>query len=199
MSQAVALLKALLVLDHVRNTSLIEVGVVTDNPREAAELANATAAAYRDHRVFNSKRLRDNAVETLREESNKLSADVRRARQELDDLRGKVPETSSSVEEAKVSLEEALKIRSMLNMKLASERIDAALPRTVLVEILDWAKPVLKPVKPNNTLNIFFGFVVGGVAGLIIATGVHLLQRVQYRRSLAGGLRARPPSITAVK
>ncbi len=50
-SEALTLLKARLDLRPVRNTSLIEIRVFSDNPSEAAQLANAIADSYREYRA----------------------------------------------------------------------------------------------------------------------------------------------------
>ena len=41
------------------------------------------------------------------------------------------------------------------------------MPKPVLVQITDRAEPGRAPVKPNKTLNIFFGAVAGGFLGLL--------------------------------
>jgi uncharacterized protein involved in exopolysaccharide biosynthesis/beta-lactamase regulating signal transducer with metallopeptidase domain len=51
--------------------------------------------------------------------------------------------------EAKRTLDELQRFRSILEMKLASEKIDDSLPRTKPVEIVDRAVPPLRPISPN--------------------------------------------------
>ncbi|HEY6167105.1 MAG TPA: Wzz/FepE/Etk N-terminal domain-containing protein [Verrucomicrobiae bacterium] len=71
----------------------------------------------------------------------------------------------------KRELESLLSFKRVLEMKIASEQIDIALPKTTLVEIMDKAVPGVKPVRPNKELNLSLGacagFVLGsGAAGL---------------------------------
>ena len=47
--------------------------------------------------------------------------------------------------DAKRRLDEMLRFRQILDMKIASEQIDVALPKTVMVEIMDTAKPGVAP------------------------------------------------------
>lgn len=54
-------------------------------------------------------------------------------------------------------------------MKLESEQIDVKLPKTGMVEIIDYAKPAIRPVQPNKPLNIAMGIVVGLVVGVGLA------------------------------
>ena len=71
--------------------------------------------------------------------------------------------------EAKQRLDELTRFRSILNMKLASEQIDAGIPRSPLVEIVDRAVPGFHPVRPNKPLNIVCGVLGGGFIGMAAA------------------------------
>lgn len=77
--------------------------------------------------------------------------------------------------EAKQRLEEVMRFRSILNLKLAQERIDVDLPRTAMVEIVDTAKPGLRPVRPNKPLNIALGVIIGLVVGVGLAFFIEYL------------------------
>jgi capsular exopolysaccharide synthesis family protein len=77
--------------------------------------------------------------------------------------------------DARQRLEEAIRFRSILNMKLASERIDVELPRTTMVEIMDPAKPGVRPVRPNKTLNIALGVIIGLIVGVGLAFFIEYL------------------------
>jgi len=52
--------------------------------------------------------------------------------------------------EAKRSLEELTRFRQILNMKIASEKIDVDLPKTAMVEIVDQAVAPSRPAFPNR-------------------------------------------------
>jgi polysaccharide biosynthesis transport protein len=52
--------------------------------------------------------------------------------------------------QAKRELEELQRLRQILFMKIANEQVDVALPKTIMVEIVDTAKPGMKPVRPNK-------------------------------------------------
>jgi len=77
--------------------------------------------------------------------------------------------------EAKQRLEELMRFRSILNMKLASEKIDVDIPRTTMVEIVDRAEAALKPVRPNKPLNIVLGVVIGLIVGVGLAFFIEYL------------------------
>jgi capsular polysaccharide biosynthesis protein len=55
--EAIGLLKQCLDLQPVRNTNLLDIGVVSEDPEEAAKMANAIAAAYIDQRNQDASKL----------------------------------------------------------------------------------------------------------------------------------------------
>jgi polysaccharide biosynthesis transport protein len=77
--------------------------------------------------------------------------------------------------EAKRELEELLRYRQVLDWKIASEKIDVALPKTTMVEIVDYAVPGLRPVQPNKPLNIALGIIIGLVVGVGLAFFIEYL------------------------
>ena len=60
-------------------------------------------------------------------------------------------------------------------MKIASEQIDVSLPKSMMVEIVDTAKPGLRPVRPNKPLNIALGIIIGLVVGVGLAFFIEYL------------------------
>jgi uncharacterized protein involved in exopolysaccharide biosynthesis len=55
-----------LTLTVVRNTSVIEIGYTSDKPKEAADLANSIARAYRSYRLDQSFQMMSNGIAALR-------------------------------------------------------------------------------------------------------------------------------------
>lgn len=77
--------------------------------------------------------------------------------------------------EAKRDLEELIRFRQILNTKIAMEKTDLQLPKNSMVEIIDTAKPGLRPVKPNKPLNIALGIIIGLVVGVGLAFFIEYL------------------------
>jgi polysaccharide biosynthesis transport protein len=77
--------------------------------------------------------------------------------------------------EAKRSLDELQRFRQILDLKIAAEKIDVELPKTMMVEIVDTAKPGLRPVRPNKPLNIALGIIIGLVVGIGLAFFIEYL------------------------
>ncbi len=99
-----------------------------------------------------------------------LQATVTQLQRKLDEARIKdveKAERSRPYYEAKRRLEELTRFRTLLSMKLTSEKLDMSLPKSWLVEIMDRAEPAFRPVRPNKPLNLFLGAVVGVLLGSI--------------------------------
>jgi capsular exopolysaccharide synthesis family protein len=77
--------------------------------------------------------------------------------------------------DAKRRLEELMRFRSLLDTKIASEKVDVSLPKTVMVTITDRAQPSAKPVSPNKPLNIALGIIIGLVVGVGLAFFIEYL------------------------
>jgi capsular exopolysaccharide synthesis family protein len=77
--------------------------------------------------------------------------------------------------EAKRNLDELQRFRMVLDMKIASEKIDVELPKTMMVEIVDKAVPSARPVRPNKPLNIALGIIIGLVVGVGLAFFIEYL------------------------
>ena len=76
---------------------------------------------------------------------------------------------------AKRELESHERVRDALTVRIASETVDANLPRNASVEITDDAEESLRPVRPNIPLNIILGVIVGLVVGFGLAFFIEYL------------------------
>jgi capsular exopolysaccharide synthesis family protein len=77
--------------------------------------------------------------------------------------------------EAKRSLDELQRFRTILDAKISYEKIDVALPKTTMVEIVDTAVANPRPAKPNKPLNIALGIIIGLVVGVGLAFFIEYL------------------------
>lgn len=77
--------------------------------------------------------------------------------------------------EAKTELDQNQKGWQILGQKILIERTDLNIPKSSMVEIIDKAVPGLRPVRPNKTLNIALGVVIGLVVGVGLAFFIEYL------------------------
>ena len=113
----------------------------------------------------------DARVESSRARLESLEKEVEQAR--TNDIAK--AEQSRPYFDAKHNLEELQRFRQILTMKIAAESIDAALPKTAMVEIIDKARPGLHPVRPDKFRNIVLGVVIGLVVGVGLAFFIEYL------------------------
>lgn len=114
----------------------------------------------------------------LRSRVNAQRATVETLQKQLDTARAtdiEKAESSRPYYDAKTQLEEMLRFRSALNIKLIAEGIDLTLPKSAMVEILDRATPDPRPVRPNKPLNIALGVIIGLAVGIGLAFFIEYL------------------------
>jgi len=94
-TETIANIKRCMDLRQVRNTSLIEVRVTLEDRKEAADLANAVAEAYRDHRLKQRKEQTMSGIRALEDRWNNQAGEVKKAQEEVERLREvlKVPDS----------------------------------------------------------------------------------------------------------
>lgn len=84
--ETVALLKKKLDLRAAKGTGLLEIGVKSDKPEEAAQIANAIAETYRDQRQEERKQLAQSGAKALGLALNTADNKVAEAQQEVERL-----------------------------------------------------------------------------------------------------------------
>jgi len=76
LKQAFGILSGMLVLNPIRQTDLIEVGVWSKDPQEAADIANCIAVVYQDRRKTDQDKLINTGLTRLKDEVNDQRAQV---------------------------------------------------------------------------------------------------------------------------
>jgi uncharacterized protein involved in exopolysaccharide biosynthesis len=197
--EAIDLLGRLLRVRSVRNTSLIEITAFDDKPDAAARLANEMADTYRNYRLERRKKLYDGGIQTLK-------AALQANEQRVGDVGARVARLSHDpagtnsylVDQARKDLETLQSFGQTLSRKIASEQVDASLPASSMVEIMNTARPMMRPVRPDMGLNLGVGIVVGALGGLFLATLVYGLHLRQFRRRSGALTTQLPPRFRAI-
>jgi polysaccharide biosynthesis transport protein len=77
--------------------------------------------------------------------------------------------------QAKRDMESLQLVRERLSLRVAQEKVDAAIPRWGIVEVIDPAEPSMRAVRPNKALNISVGIIVGLAVGIGLAFFIEYL------------------------
>lgn len=72
---------------NVRNTTIIEIGVISEDRKEAADIANKIAEVYRDNRQERVLRYAESGVKKYQEEQEELDKEIKRLQAEVERLR----------------------------------------------------------------------------------------------------------------
>ena len=75
----------------------------------------------------------------------------------------------------KRDLDTAKFVREQLHKRVWQEKVEAALPRSGMVQIYDKAEANPRPVKPNKLLNVILGVIVGLAVGIGLAFFIEYL------------------------
>jgi polysaccharide biosynthesis transport protein len=97
-SETMTWLKAAMDLRPVRNTSLIEIRVSSEDAKEAAKIANSIAETYRKHRVEQRIQLTKGGIDVLKEQVEEQNKKIEDAQKYVDDMRErlKIPDALSA-------------------------------------------------------------------------------------------------------
>lgn len=85
--EAMALLRDKLALNAAKGTGLVEIRAKSDNPEEAAKIANAVAEAYRNYRLDQRRQLTMGGIRALEERFEAQEKKAQQAQAEVDRLR----------------------------------------------------------------------------------------------------------------
>ena len=121
-SESIALLKHRLEIRPIRNTSFVEIRVLSGKGKEAADIANDIAEAYREHRHAQRKQLSSGGIAALEERWKEQEARVREAQAKVDRLREdlKIPDSVAGGD-APQPLMSAETLRHIEGMRIESE------------------------------------------------------------------------------
>jgi uncharacterized protein involved in exopolysaccharide biosynthesis len=175
-AKTMELLKQRMQLNTVRNTKLISITVYSDDKNEAPQIANAIAESYRDYRSQSQSEVKAKGIDALQNQYQEQEGQIRQAETELGSLRQQFKiandaSVSQSPQEQpfwdkKRNLDQLVDFHKLLATKIKDVKLEAKIPKTLPVEIIDPAAPGLMPVRPNKPLNI----TLGAIAGIVLAS-----------------------------
>ncbi len=121
--ESMAILKGRLNLRPRRNTALIDVQVYSENPNDAAELANAVAETYRQWRLEKGQRLGKGGVKALDDQLKIEDEKIAKVKDELDKIRieNKISDVDTAGT-APMMLSESVEFRRYLSSRFEKEQ-----------------------------------------------------------------------------
>jgi capsular exopolysaccharide synthesis family protein len=75
----------------------------------------------------------------------------------------------------KRDLERLQSANDKLTSRIIEQKVESAIPKSLIVQVIDRAEPELRPVKPNKILNISLGVIVGLAIGIGLAFFIEYL------------------------
>jgi uncharacterized protein involved in exopolysaccharide biosynthesis len=160
-----ALLKRMIELRPLRNTSLINITVYSDDKQEAATIANTVAEVFVNYRQVQRQMVMRHEAEEYKELVDELKKE----------LIAKTEDSKSRDEKISDMIERA----AQLCMASHGESM------TFSAEIIEHAEPAFRPVRPNKPLNIALGIIIGGFLGLVVASVIVILGIVMRKPAMA--------------
>jgi uncharacterized protein involved in exopolysaccharide biosynthesis len=181
-SECIAIIQKHLRLAPVRNRKFIDVTFYSNDPNEAADMANAIAKGYHDYYIQSQKEMATKGLNILMGQYEIEEAEIHEIQTNLDVLRQKFgiqdqnntsdnhPPEQQPYWDEKHKLEQRLENHELLGKKIELEKLDMPLRKTSIVQIVDRAEPPKFPIGPDRVLGTALCFV-----GLFPLTGGILL------------------------
>ena len=189
-SQTMEILKDRLGLAPVRNTKLMSVTVFSDDRLEAAQIANAITASYRDYRTHILAQTKAKELDRLQQQYKGEDEQIQKSQAGLETSRQDSSLSRSILKSKEQELSQLVEPHKLLYAKLQTAKMEVILPATTLVQIIDPAEPGKAPVKPNKTVNVvlgaFFGLLLAGALGGVAFFISKSRQRNRAPEALAG-------------
>lgn len=190
--QTMRLLKNCMMLMPVRNSMLISVTVYSDDPKEAAQIANAVAVSYQDYRALGLAELTRQGITAMQEFNEQTEAEIEKTQAKMNAM-GEQLKIGSQLSpnptpekqaywEVQRELDQMLRTQNYWSLKIEAEKLKAEAPKTSMVQIIDVAEPGRAPVKPNKPVNILIGVIGGGFLGLLIGS-MAMVGSLQFRKA----------------
>ena len=162
--KSIKLLQRRIKLEPVRNTKLIQISFSSEDPNEAAKIANAIAKAYQDYRIKDSKHKLLAGIQVLTNRYQKDELEINTNQESLDQLRKQlnVPNPEPADEllksnypayfQARRNLQDKIEFHKLLAAEIEQKKLDLVIPYTSFVTIERIAQPPKFPVSQDRSL-----------------------------------------------
>jgi hypothetical protein len=184
------MLKRHLELRLVRNTRLVEIAVIDEDPAEAAALANAIAQMYRQFKDEQMRDLLARGLSSLNQQLQETEEKARTAKREMEELKADLEISDSSIVrndsavtsyfEAKRKFADLRQTVALISTRITQQTSLDSAPRPVPVTIIVTATVPTHPFRPSRCLATAMT-----VCGLLsVVGGVLLLKNAATKPAL---------------
>ncbi|HEY9509209.1 MAG TPA: hypothetical protein VIV82_05040 [Verrucomicrobiae bacterium] len=149
----------------------VEIEAFGTTPEQAADLANTIAETYQLYRLEMAKELRAETIRAFEKSLRDVHQKIEAGRKKLSDLDSEKTERQLEYSDAKRRLEELERFSEILNQKLEEAQAEESSSPEPEHFIVKSAVPNLRPVRPNKSLNLGFGVILGITAGALAGIG----------------------------
>jgi uncharacterized protein involved in exopolysaccharide biosynthesis len=162
--ESVRIIKNHLRLAPVRNTKFILISYQSDDPNEAATMANAIGKAFKDFWIAARRQTITNGRQIFTEQFQKEVTVIKTMQEQLEQMRTQLnvpaPEPPDELLKSnfpaffqtKQELQARLDLHQLRGAKIEALKIDSSRPASSPVQIIDPAEPPKSPVSPNRLL-----------------------------------------------
>jgi len=173
--ETIELLRHHLVLDAERNTKLVDIGFIDQDPVEAAQIANAIPDAYLSCRLEEHRQQMTGGIKILEDKYQIEENEIKNEEAQLEQLSKQFGLTNSMPSDdvlkarysvfyaAKKHLGDQMMFHELLETKIYSEMADMPIPRYTPVTLINPAVAPKDPIAPNRWYGVLL-LVCGLVA-----------------------------------
>jgi len=187
-AETLAILRGRLDVKPVPSTVIIEIKAYDETPTDATQLAGTVADMYKQWRYDQYSHTVNTSLDELEKQLKQHDEKLHAVQKQFAGLKPPAGDGSQpSLDDLKYrekqrELEELLNFRDALLRRIAEIRVDARLPKTMGVIIIESASPNIKPIRPNVEFNVWMSVALGGLLGLLLALWIYFLRRRVYRQ-----------------
>jgi uncharacterized protein involved in exopolysaccharide biosynthesis len=151
-------------IEPVRNTRFVQISFSSEDPNEAATIANAIAKAYQDYRIKDSKHKMQAGIQVLTNRYQKDELEINTNQESLDQLRKQlnVPNPEPADEflksnypayfQARQNLQKKIDFQKLLAAEINQKKLDITIYFPSYVQIVNAATPPGSPIGPDRVL-----------------------------------------------
>lgn len=172
---AMGLLRGRMILAPVRNTKLVTISVLSDDPVEAAKIANAIAGSYINYCLESRRQLKAKGLTVLQQAYDDQTKEIQALQTNVDELRKQLgtsdsPTIKQAYHDAQFKLNQLMDQHKLFHAKMDSDQIDAGIPKDSIVQLIDMAEPPKSPIGPSQFLGaiLLAAGLISSLTGLLL-------------------------------